>query len=61
MDFFLLFSGNNHLSSNVRFEGVESNGNKVQSDAELWSDNSRISGIGAQEVFVFEFGAAVFW
>lgn len=26
-----------------------------------WSDNSRISGIGAQEVFVFDFGAAVFW
>lgn len=30
-------------------------------NGELWSDNSRISGIGAQEVFVFDFGAAVFW
>lgn len=26
-----------------------------------WSDSSRISGIGAQEVFVFDFGSAVFW
>ena len=26
-----------------------------------WSDKSRISGIGAQEVFVFDFGSAVFW
>ena len=26
-----------------------------------WSDYSRISGIGAQEIFVFDFGSAVFW
>lgn len=26
-----------------------------------WSDVSRISGVGAQEVFVFDFGSAVFW
>lgn len=49
-------------SNNVRFaDGTgpanASNGN----NGESWSDNSRISGIGAQEVFVFDFGAAVFW
>lgn len=45
-------------SSNVRFAVVNTN---TGSGSELWSDNSRISGIGAQEVFVFDFGAAVFW
>ena len=48
---------NNH---NVRFaDGL--GGPKVTPAEPQWSDNSRISGIGAQEVFVFEFGAAVFW
>ena len=45
-------------SSNVRFAVSNTN---TGSGSELWSDNSRISGIGAQEVFVFDFGAAVFW
>jgi hypothetical protein len=45
-------------SSNVRFAVQNTN---TGSGSELWSDNSRISGIGAQEVFVFDFGAAVFW
>ena len=45
-------------SNNVRFAVVNTN---TGSGSELWTDNSRISGIGAQEVFVFDFGAAVFW
>ena len=46
--------------NNVRFAENLSGLNTLPNEPQ-WSDNSRISGIGAQEVFVFDFGAAVFW
>jgi hypothetical protein len=49
-------------ANNVRFaDGISVLNPNAGSTGELWSDNSRISGLGAQEVFVFDFGAAVFW
>jgi hypothetical protein len=49
-------------ANNVRFaDGISALNSNTGSTGELWSDNSRISGLGAQEVFVFDFGAAVFW
>ena len=43
--------------------GSSANGGNaiIESPTPQWSDSSRISGIGAQEVFVFDFGSAVFW
>ena len=51
---------NSDVAHNVRF--ADSLGASTANPNEpQWSDSSRISGIGAQEVFVFDFGAAVFW
>ena len=39
----------------------ESSSQSQSQSQNQWSDSSRISGIGAHEVFVFDFGSAVFW
>lgn len=48
----------NHRISEIISNNPNGNRNYMEHQ---WSDASRISGIGAQEVFVFDFGSAVFW